>query len=662
MTHSVRRRTAVGCVVALVAAALVVLPATGAQSATPTTVQFGYTGGEQTFVVPAGVHTVTVTTDGGHGGGSPFDSGSSGGAGGEVAGTFQVSPGDVLSIIVGGDAGSGGNNCGGAEAVSCAGYGAGGGGNAFFGGGGGGGTSVTKADGASLVVAGGGGGAGVGEYCDSVRSAPGDGGDAGSAGQAGSNCVTDDFVLHGGSGGGSGLASGPGYGGPGGSGTTLNGCLILDGEPGLPGSGGAGGSGETRGGGGGGGWYGGGGGGVGARFQAFEPGCQSLYHWEPGAGGGGGGFSYVSASATAPSSGLSGRAFGANGQVTIVYTADTTPPVVTSHVSGTLGSNGWYVGDVTVSWTVDEPDSPGSLVQTGCLNQLISTDQQATSYTCSVTSDGGTSIPVTATVKRDATPPTNVSGVPATGPNGSNGWYRKPVSFVFSGSDATSGIATCSSRTYSGPDGRGVSVSGSCTDNAGNTSPGVPSRLINYDATAPRLTPVVSPNPVVLRGPVSVAPGATDATSGVANAACAPAWNATAGLAIDVCAATDVAGNAGLATATYVVQYVVKPLQSPAPNSKWKAGSTVPIKVQLTDYSGKPIANNEAAALGCRVRFAVTGAQTATGCLTYNSKSQTFQYDWKLAKTTGPAAVSVTVTYPLTSTTTSRSSAITITP
>ena len=46
-------------------------------------------------------------------------------------------------------------------------------------------------------------------------------------------------------------------------------------------------------------------------------------------------------------------------------TDDLTPPVIGPTVSGTLGSNGWYVSDVAVTWDVQDPDSPVSS-QTGC--------------------------------------------------------------------------------------------------------------------------------------------------------------------------------------------------------------------------------------------------------------------------------------------------------
>jgi hypothetical protein len=50
----------------------------------------------------------------------------------------------------------------------------------------------------------------------------------------------------------------------------------------------------------------------------------------------------------------------------------------------------------------------------------------------------------------------------------SNGWYDGPVSVAFAGS-SFSGIASCTTATYAGPDTLGASVSGSCTDNAGKT-------------------------------------------------------------------------------------------------------------------------------------------------------------------------------------------------
>src|SRR5581483_164306 len=66
-----------------------------------------------------------------------------------------------------------------------------------------------------------------------------------------------------------------------------------------------------------------------------------------------------------------------------------------------------------------------------------------------------------------------------------DGWYNHPVDWQTSGQDATSGIASCDNGTYSGSDGTGLTVSGACTDKAGNTSAPAASDAFDYDNTAP---------------------------------------------------------------------------------------------------------------------------------------------------------------------------------
>jgi hypothetical protein len=222
------------------------------------TEKFVFTGGEQTFVVPSGVHFLQVHLAGGHGG----NGGGNGGAAAEVLGGLEVQPGETLYVEVGGNGETAGE----------------GGAGGFNGGGNGGGAGAGGGGGASdirlvprlgflslesrlIVAAGGGGGAGSGE------NAGGAGGGAGSAGGTSEG---------GNEGGGAGTGS---TGGGGGFGCSLSGST------GELGSGGAGGAGfeVNSGGGGGGGLYGGGGGGGG---------CGA------GGGGGGGGSSFI------PSSGL----------------------------------------------------------------------------------------------------------------------------------------------------------------------------------------------------------------------------------------------------------------------------------------------------------------------------------------------------------------------
>jgi hypothetical protein len=85
-------------------------------------------------------------------------------------------------------------------------------------------------------------------------------------------------------------------------------------------------------------------------------------------------------------------------------TDDLTPPVITPSVSGSPGSNGWYVSDVTVSWSVSDPETDVS-EQSGCESTSVTTDTAGTTFTCTATSGGGTRSQ-SVVVKRDTERPT----------------------------------------------------------------------------------------------------------------------------------------------------------------------------------------------------------------------------------------------------------------
>ena len=83
---------------------------------------------------------------------------------------------------------------------------------------------------------------------------------------------------------------------------------------------------------------------------------------------------------------------------------DVTPPTVVANVEGPLGSNGWYTGDVTVTWNVADADSPIE-PPASCETTVIDADTAGRTLTCTARSLGGTTS-VDVTVKRDATAPT----------------------------------------------------------------------------------------------------------------------------------------------------------------------------------------------------------------------------------------------------------------
>jgi hypothetical protein len=154
---------------------------------------------------------------------------------------------------------------------------------------------------------------------------------------------------------------------------------------------------------------------------------------------------------------------------------------ISASIRGTSGANGWYRSKVTVNWVIQPlPDS-----SSGCDAFTLTADTKGTSRTCSATW-GLASSDYKLTIKIDKTPPT-ARGAASRAPD-ANGWYNHPLTVAFSGSDATSGVASCSSTPYSGPDNAAVSVAGSCTDYAGDT--GRASFPFKYDATPPSLRKV----------------------------------------------------------------------------------------------------------------------------------------------------------------------------
>jgi hypothetical protein len=158
---------------------------------------------------------------------------------------------------------------------------------------------------------------------------------------------------------------------------------------------------------------------------------------------------------------------------------DPTPPVVTRITSGTLGSNGWYVTNVTVNWRVEDPES--IILETrGCDSTTLTAETRGTPLSCYARSDGGeTTNRFTYTI--DKTAPTVTAG--ADRPPDASDWYNHPLTASFSGTDAMAGVAACSSGGYGGPDAATASIAGTCRDNAGNLGQGVFS--FKYDATAP---------------------------------------------------------------------------------------------------------------------------------------------------------------------------------
>jgi hypothetical protein len=141
----------------------------------------------------------------------------------------------------------------------------------------------------------------------------------------------------------------------------------------------------------------------------------------------------------------------------------------------------WYRTNVTLTWTVQ----PADATRFGCANRTYNADTPpgGTDATCRAVDTNGQAASIELKIKRDATPPVVIGGSPARAAD-ANGWYNRDVLLTFKGADQSSGIAACTTTTYGGPDSAAASVTGTCTDKAGNTSSPLPYGL-KFDATGP---------------------------------------------------------------------------------------------------------------------------------------------------------------------------------
>ncbi|HEY8028330.1 MAG TPA: Ig-like domain repeat protein, partial [Gaiellaceae bacterium] len=300
----------------------------GSASAAGTPVTLGFTGGAQTWTVPSNVTSVSIQAIGAAGGSLQGDPG---GAGASITGTFVVTPGQVLTILVGGQ------------------------GTVQFPGstqnaGGGGGSFVWKGTGAAsasslLVAAGGGGGGGDGNAgvnaSTSTSGTASPGGTPGGANGSGGSGGSAGYYAAGGGGGGLLTSGGDGAQGTGGypnggggkaisiGGGAGSGGIYLEDGGSAGGYGGGGGGGMAAAGGGGG--YSGGGGG--SSTSASD--------------GGGGGGSFNGGTSQSSRAGASSG----NGSVVITpltfLATPTTPTISNLPVSGAIG--GSFVASVSTN-------------------------------------------------------------------------------------------------------------------------------------------------------------------------------------------------------------------------------------------------------------------------------------------------------------------------
>ena len=161
---------------------------------------------------------------------------------------------------------------------------------------------------------------------------------------------------------------------------------------------------------------------------------------------------------------------------------DNTPPEnVTGTPARAADHDGWYTHDIAYTFTGDDPQ-PGSGIASCDTITYTGPDSGDGSVTGGCSDNAGNRTDTTIPLKYDGTKPTITSATPDR-PADHGDWYDRPVKFTFHGTDTVSGLVSCSTIDYSGPDSGAAQVTCRCTDAAGNVT--TRSLAFKYDANAP---------------------------------------------------------------------------------------------------------------------------------------------------------------------------------
>lgn len=267
--------------------------------------------------------------------------------------------------------------------------------------------------------------------------------------------------------------------------------------------------------------------------------------------------------------------------------ADTTAPVVSGVAQSRPNENGWYNADVTVDWSSIDAD-PGSGAPTQPIATVATEDGEHT-YTSEQSCDpAGNCATGSVTLKIDKTKP--IISYTTSGPPNENGWYRNDVTIRFECSDATSGIAQCTEPITVGTDGGHQQITGTATDNAGNTQ--TVTLDVSQDKTAPIIDFTLDQSPNAQgwnNGPVTVTFHCSDDTSKIAT--CSPPQTITdEGGMIVTGTATDNAGNTASINAIILIDRSLPGITystAPAPNSAGWNNSDVTVEFSCDDVLSK---------------------------------------------------------------------------
>jgi uncharacterized protein YjbJ (UPF0337 family) len=280
---------------------------------------------------------------------------------------------------------------------------------------------------------------------------------------------------------------------------------------------------------------------------------------------------------------------------------DRTAPITTSSVPTPDSSNGWYKAGPTVTLNATDTASgvaatyyrvDAGTVQpyTGPFTEDLEGSHTVTFWSLdhvgNLEDSAGTGNSVT--IRVDTTNPT-VTGSRTPGAN-PLGWNNGPVVVTFACADGGSGLASggCTEPTTVSKEGANQVVTGTASDNVGNTSSAAVGD-INIDLTAPSLTGVATTQPNAAdwyHGDVHVTWTCSDALSGIVDKVCPPE-STVSGEGANLSAhasVSDEAGNVAQATVNGIRIDRTGPVTTVSAPSDWQTAG-VALDVTAADNS-----------------------------------------------------------------------------
>ncbi len=344
------------------------------------------------------------------------------------------------------------------------------------------------------------------------------------------------------------------------------------------------------------------------------------------------------------------------------------PPSLTFAVAPAPNAAGWNRANVTLTgtgvehasgdgWPVQEIDYSASGAQpiagtslAGNTLTLALTAEGATTVTGTARDDvGNVSPPASAVARIDKTAPSVTCGT------ADSAWHASDVVVPCTASDATSGLAnaadaafTLSTTVPAGTETNAASTgSHDVYDVAGNMTTAGPIGGHKIDKKAPAIS-ITSPTAVVyiLNQPVAATYACTDGGSGVASCAGPVAsgsnfTTAAAGVQAFTVNASDQVGNLSSSAVSYTVAYNVCLLYDPTKAKQ--AGSTIPIRLQLCDFTNTNVSSAAVTVTATGVTQVSTSAPGVLEDSGNANPDNNFRYDATLGayvfnlKTTGYA-------------------------